>query len=170
MEKMRKYILPLLAILGVIVVTLLIFRGCGDMAPEQPITPDKTDSLKAVISEQYERRIDSIIAIKKKDSVRVEYVTRWRKMKGDTAYIPCDSILPKIVNLCDSIIYVDSSQIATMKSVIAMDDSIISNYKKVVENDSITIVGLNKQIKKHKRQKKWLVAGIAATGVVAIIK
>ena len=57
-EKMRKYILPTLTLLGVIVVTFLIFKGCGDMAPEQPITPDKTDSIKKVIEAKYQMRED----------------------------------------------------------------------------------------------------------------
>lgn len=167
---MRKYILHILILLGILAVSLLLFRECKNNVPDLPITPDKTDSLKKV-NQALEHQRDSLAEVaKKKDSIRVEYVTRWRKMKTDTAYIPCDSILPKIVNLCDSIIYVDSSQIATLKQVISKDDSIIGNYKEIVKNDSTTIAGLNKEIKKHKKHKLWLGAGIIAAGVIAIIK
>lgn len=152
-----------------IVACIFLFKGCDD-DHIVVATPDKTDSLKKVISAQ-ERVTDSLLIIaKKKDSVRVEFVIKWRKLKVDTAFIPCDSILPKIVNLCDSIIYVDSSEIATLKQVIKNDSSIIQNYKRVAINDSTTIVSLNKDIKKHKRHKRWLGIGMAAVGVIAIIK
>ncbi len=152
-----------------IVACIFLFKGC-DEDHVVVATPDKTDSLKKVISEQ-ERVTDSLLVIaKKKDSVRVEYVTRWRKLKGDTAFIPCVSILPKIVNLCDSIVYVDSSEIATLKQVIKSDSVIKQNYKNVVTNDSIAIVSLNKEVKNQKQQKR-LIGGIGAIGwLVAIFK
>jgi len=152
-----------------IVACIFLFKGCDD-DHVVVATPDKTDSLKKVISEQDKVKDSLLIIAKKKDSIRVEYVTKWRKLKGDTAFIPCDSILPKIVNLCDSIIYVDSSEIATLKQVIKNDSGIIQNYKKIVVNDSTTIVSLNKEVKKHKRHKKWLTAGIVGMGIIAVLK
>lgn len=164
---MKKQLINILIVVLAVTIGLLILKKCDGAIEENHLD---SDSIKKVISEQYEKRIDSLKAIKQKDSVRIEYVDRWRGLKHDTAYLPCDSLLPKIVNLCDSIIYVDSSQIATMKNVIAMDDSIINNYKKVAYTDSITIIGLNKEVKKHKKQKK-IFAGIAAVVAgIAILK
>ncbi len=170
MGKLSKYILPTLTILGVIVVTFLIFRGCGDMAPEQPITPDKTDSLKKVIELQNKERDSLHAEVKKKEPARDTIIYKYRYLKGKIDSIPCDSLLPKIVNICDSIIYTDSSLISSLKGVIKVDSGIISNYKKIVVNDSTTIVGLNKEIKKQKQQKK-LIGGIGAVGwLIAIFK
>lgn len=152
----------------VIAVCVLLFDKCGN--EKSVVQIQSSDSLKNVISQQYERRIDSLKAIEHKDSIRVEYVVKWRKIKQDTEFLPCDSILTKIVNLCDSIIYVDSSQIATLKNVISIDDSIIANYKKTTKQDSINIVLLNKEVKKHKKHKKFLFAGLIGVGVISILK
>jgi len=169
-EKMRKYILPTLTLLGVIVVTFLIFKACGDIAPEQPITPDKTDSLKKVITNQEKVKDSLLILANRKDSVRVEYITKWKKLKGDTAFLPCDTILNLVISTCDSIIAIDSALIGDLKGVIKVDSGIIANYKKVVVNDSTTIVGLNREINKQKGQKK-LIGGIGAVGwLIAIFK
>ena len=166
-----KHVLGILTLCGAVVAASLFFKGCGgDIGPEQPSNSAYIDSLKAEIAKMDIEKDSLLVIAKKKDSVRVEYVTKWRKLKGDTAYLPCDSILPQIVNLCDSIIYVDSSQISTLKKVIKTDSSIISNYKKVVKDDSITIVNLNKEIKKHKKHKRWLGIGLGVAAGVAIIK
>lgn len=164
---MRKYILPTLTLLGVIIVTFLIFKGCGDIAPEQPITPDKTDSIKKVIEAKYQMREDSILLDKKRDTLRVEVIKRYKVVIHDTIL---KQICAPIIQLCDSIILIDSSQISTLKNIVKLDSGIIADYRKVVVNDSTTIVGLNREIKKHKRQKK-LIGGIGAVGwLIAIFK
>lgn len=167
---MRKYILHILILLGILAASLIFFYKCESKTPDLPITPDKTDSIKKV-NYKLEHERDSLLVIaKKKDSVRVDAVAKYRSLKGKVDSIPCDSLLPQIVNICDSIVLVDSSEIASLKEIIKLDSGIISNYKKIVVNDSTTIAGLNKQIKKHKRQKKWLGVGMAAAIGIAIFK
>jgi len=169
MTKILKFKNQIVVLLLATIVCLLLFDKCNKKV-EPTSSVEISDSIKQAISAQYEARIDSLILDKQKDSIRVQYVTKWRKLKQDTAFIPCDSILPKIVNLCDSIILVDSSQIATLKNIVALDDSIISNYKKVTKNDSLLIVSQNKEIKKHKRHKKILIVTNVITAAFGILK
>lgn len=150
---------------------VFLFKGCGEDigAPSSDLSREN-DSLKLVNSEK-DRLNDSLLKLSKgHDSIRVEYKTRWKFMKQDTAFIPCDSILPMVINLCDSIMYNDSAHISVLKQVIKNDSVTKSNYKRIINNDSTTIVGLNKKIKKQKR----LLIGSAAAGslfaIIAIIK
>jgi len=153
----------------IILACIFLFKGCDD-DHVVVATPDKTDSLKKIISEQ-ERVKDSLLVIaKKKDSVRVETIVKYRYLKGRIDSIPCEELLPQIINICDSIVNNDSSYIVTLKQVIKNDSSIIQNYKKVATNDSTTIVSLNKEVKNQKRQKK-IIGGIGAIGwLIAIFK
>lgn len=105
--------------------------------------------------------------LKKKDTLRVEIIKKYKVLKHDTIYA---NICAPIIKLCDSIILVDSSLITDLKNVIKVDSGIIANYKKVAETDSNTIVGLNIEVKKHKKHKRWLIGGLIATGVIAILK
>lgn len=167
---MPKNFFGILFLVGVLVATFLIFKGCGNIGPEQPLTPNISDSLKGVIRLQEKERDSLLIVAGRKDSVRVEYITKWKKLKGDTAYLPCDTILNIVISTCDSIIAIDSSLIADLKTVIKKDSVIISGCKKVMNEDSITIVGLNSEIRKHKRHKKWLLGGLIGVSAIAIIK
>jgi hypothetical protein len=150
---------------AILVVCLLLFDKCNSK-PEQ-VTYNDTDSLKQVIASQTRVKDSLLIAVKKKDTLRVEIIKKYKVLKHDTIYA---NICAPIIKLCDSIILVDSSLITDLKNVIKVDSVIITNYKKVAEVDSNTIVGLNKDIAKHKRHKRWLVGGIITTGVIAILK
>lgn len=167
--KILKYKTTIVVLFLATIVCLLLFDRCKKENTSIS-SVEISDSIKQVISAQYEARIDSLTLAGHKDSIRIQYVTKWRKMKQDTAFIPCDSILPQIVNLCDSIILVDSSQIATLKNIVALDDSIISNYKKVTKNDSLLIVSQAKDIKKHKRRIIGSAAIGSLFGIIAILK
>lgn len=140
---------------------------------DQPQTHDITDSLKNVIRGQIKAQDSLKVIASGKDSVRVEYVLKWRKLKEtvyDTIQAPCDSILPIVINTCDSVIYADSSLIASLKDIILTDSLIIGNQALVIKTDSSTIVGLNKEIKKHKRHKKLLIGALVVTTILAIVK
>lgn len=151
--------------IAILCICLFLFDKCNSK-PEQ-VTYNGTDSLKQVIAEQTKIKDSLLIAVKKKDTIRVEVIRKYRILKHDTIY---KQVCDPIIKLCDSIILVDSSLITDLKNVIKVDSNIIANYKKVAEVDSNTIVGLNKDIAKHKRHKRWLTAGIIATGVIAILK
>jgi len=150
---------------AILVVCLLLFDKCN--TKPQQVTYNDSDSLKQVIASQSRVKDSLLIAVKKKDTLRVEVVKRYTILKHDTIY---KQVCAPIIKLCDSIILVDSSLIVDLKNVIKVDSVIIANYKKVAETDSNTIVGLHKDIAKHKRHKRWLVGGIIGMGVIAILK
>lgn len=153
------------------VACVFLFKGCDDNVGSPSTNLSKeNDSLKMVNAEK-DRINDSLLGLSKgHDSVRVEYVTKWRKLKQDTAYIPCDSLLKITRIVCDTIMYNDSAHISVLKQVIKNDSITKSNYKKIINNDSITIVGLNKEVKKQKRQKKIFGGVAVVAAAIAIIK
>ena len=144
---------------------MFFFSKCNDDVED--FSYNGTDSLKQVIAEQTKIKDSLLLAAKKKDTIRVEIIKKYKVLKHDTIYA---NICAPIIKLCDSIILVDSSLITDLKNVIKVDSNIIANYKKVAETDSNTIVGLNKEVAKHKKHKRWLVGGIIATGIIAILK
>lgn len=154
-----KYFIYLcLILMGCLIMSL--FKACGSNPeiPNNNILKEsiKKDSIKEVIIKQ--------------DSVRIEYITKWRKLKADTIFMPCDTMLKKVITLCDTIIIKDSIQIASLKAEIVLSDTIIGKYKRVVKSDSIAICELRKDVKKERRKKNFFkVAGIIALGV-AIVK
>ena len=153
------------------VACVFLFKGCdNDLGGPSTNLSKENDSLKMVNAEK-DRINDSLLGLSKgHDSVRVEYVTKWKKAKRDTAFLPCDSVLKLVITICDTIMFNDSAHISVLKQVIKNDSVTKSNYKKIIKNDSTTIVGLNKEVKKQKRQKK-IFAGIAVVAAgIAIIK
>ena len=132
--------------------------------------PTENEILKSVISELNNDR-DSLLKITdKKDSVRTVYITRWKQLKGRIDSIPCDSAIVLVVNMCDTIIMQDSSQITTLKDVIKLDSNIIANYELVVHNDSLYIEQLKKDVKKQRKHKKAALIVAAVFGGLAILK
>ena len=98
---------------------------------------------------------------------KIRLLKKYKVLKHDTIY---SNICAPIIKLCDSIILVDSSLITDLKHVIKVDSGIIANYKKVAETDSNTIVGLNIEVKKHKKHKRWLIGGLIGVGIIAALK
>ena len=148
-----------------LVACIFMFKGCDEDVTYTDF--EYTDSLKNVIAEQTKVKDSLLVEVKKKDTIRVEVIKKYRILKHDTIYA---NICAPIIQLCDSIILVDSSLIVDLKHVIKVDSVIIGNYKKVTHNDSLSIVGLNKEVKKQKRQKKWLIVWFVGLGVVAAVK
>lgn len=150
---------------AILVVCLLIFDKCNNN-PEI-VTYNDSDSLKQVIAGQSRVKDSLLIAVKKKDTIRISIIKRYTTLKHDTIF---EQVCAPIIKLCDSIILVDSSEIVDLKNVIKVDSVIVANYKKVAEVDSNKIVSLTKEVRKHKRHKRWLVGGIIGLGVIAILK
>jgi len=150
---------------AILVVCLLIFDKCN--SKPEIVTYNDTDSLKQVIASQSRVKDSLLIAVKKKDTIRISIIKRYTTLKHDTIF---EQVCAPIIKLCDSIILVDSSEIVDLKNVIKLDSGIIENYKKVAVIDSNTIVKLNKEVKKHKRHKRWLTGGLIGLGVIAILK
>lgn len=154
------------------ILTALIFivfflgKQCKSPAPEQT----NTGALKTKISTQLKQREVQKKEVERRDSIVYKWRDRWHGAKAQIKAAPCDSILPVIVRVADSVIVADSSLILAQARVIILDDSIINNYKAIILNDSIEAVSLHKEIRRQKRQK-WLI-GVASIliGGAAIVK
>jgi len=151
--------------IAILCICLFLFDKCGK--DTNVIAYNGSDSLKQVISEQTKIKDSLLLVAKKKDTIRVTLVRNYRTTITDTII---KQVCDPVIKLCDSIILVDSSEIVDLKNVIKVDSNIIANYKKVAETDSITIVSLTKEVKKHKRHKRWLVGGIISVGIIAALK
>lgn len=144
---------------------MLCFYKCdGD---QQPV--DNSNLKKTINNDKFKK--DSIKErIVYKDRWRTEYVVRWRNFKGKVDSIPCPDALNQAIILTDSIIVVDSSLVASLKSELLIDSLIIKNQDSLIVQDSVKISSLNKEIKKHKRQKKFITL-VGLTGwILAAIK
>jgi hypothetical protein len=134
-----------------------IFVKCEAETVVNDFDPTENEILKSVIQDLNNDR-DSLRKITgKKDSVRTIYVTKWKQLKGRIDSIPCDSAIVLVVNMCDTIIMQDSSQITTLKDVIKLDSNIIANYEKVVHSDSLYIEQLKKDVETTETQRATLV-------------
>lgn len=167
MIETKKYAFDKIKLLLVAVIVILLGLLTKECDPQQPETNTLKDSLKTVIKNQLQI-VDSLKGVaNKNDSVRIEYITQWRtKIKTIIQHdsIPCDSILPIVVSTCDSIISKDSIYISNLKNIIKADSIVINTQNKVMVLDSVTIANLEKDVKKLKRHRKWL---LGSTGVFA---
>lgn len=144
--------------IGIFAIFSYIFKQCRRPAPQQ------NNSVETTIKTQLGQRQAEKIVIEHHDSIVYIWRNRWREIKVKSE--PCDSMLPEVIKVTDSIIVADSVLIMAQAKVIAIDDSIIKNYQLLVKNDSISIASLRKEIKRHKRQK-WLIGAAALLGLGA---
>jgi hypothetical protein len=165
MKELRLNSSMVITAIAILCICLFLFDKCN--SKPEIVTYNGTDSLKQLIVEHTKIKDSLLVEVKKKDTLRVEVIKRYRTIIHDTTLV---QICATIIKACDSIIVVDSSLITDLKNIIKVDSVIIGNYKKVAETDSNKIVQLTKEVKKHKRHKRWLVGGIIATGVIAILK
>lgn len=137
-------------------VIILFFHKCGS----NPEIPD--NSVKPIII--YKIKKDSIKdRIVYKDRWRTKYVEKYRDFKHKVDSIPCPEALNEVMILTDSVISIDSSLIQSLKAELVIDSIIISH-------DSLQIITLQKEVKRHKRQKKFI-ASVGLIGwLLAVIK
>jgi hypothetical protein len=156
--------LALLGIAVLLAVLFWLFRGC-DYEPVKKVEPLK-EKIRTGLLKRDELKKES----ERKDSVRIVYITRWRKAKEeikDNPQLPCDSVIPVVINLCDSIIKQDSSTIVSLKEVIKQDSILLSDYGSLVKKDSVQIAKLEKKLRFQKRLTKLAFFGGAVLGVGA---
>ena len=142
----------------------IYFQKC-DKVPVQPsIKPvDSTVIWKAMIKkEQAEKDSLKKLAVKK-DSIKIQWRTKYIASKENPDSLPCDSLLQIIVQHCDSALTSADQYEGVLKSIIQTDSTMISNYRKIIvadsiriTNDSILISDLNRKIRKLKRHKQAL--------------
>ncbi|HWY11778.1 MAG TPA: hypothetical protein VN026_10660, partial [Bacteroidia bacterium] len=99
----------------------------------------------------------------------IRIVYRDRYFHDKVLPLPCDTLIKIIEHDCDTVILVDSAEIGVLKSRLFIDSLIIVNQFKVIRNDSLTVAGLNKQIRKYKRRLwfwKAAIVGLAGYEVL----
>lgn len=139
------------------------FNGC-----QSKVIPPQ-DTLKEHIKTLTKERDLLLIASQQNDIIIYRDVIKYRYLKGRIDTIPCEELLPKIVNVCDSIIVIDSTQICLLKNVIVKDSVIIKDYRSIAVNDSITIKGLHKDLRRQRnRTKLAVIIGAIVTGVLLV--
>jgi hypothetical protein len=98
---------------------------------------------------------DSIIkVVEYRDSIRTQTITKWRTVKVKPDSIPCDTFLQTVIQFCDTIISVDSAQIASLKGLVKQDSIIITGLVKRVNEDSIELMTVTKKLKRQKLYTK----------------
>jgi hypothetical protein len=157
-------------IAAVVIMFGLLTRQCDDSKAVE--TDHLKDSLKTIIYNQM-HLADSLKEVAKgHDSVRLEYITKWRtKIKTIIQHdsIPCDSILPMVVSTCDSIILKDSIYIKDLRDIIYTDSIIMDSQAQVIKLDSIKIADLDRKVVRLKRHRRWLLFGTGVLGGAVLI-
>lgn len=161
---------PIHYVIIVLILLLITLHFCDNKKDINTKQTINVDSVKDVIRHEFDEKEKILKLVTNNDSVRIEKVDRWHEVKGEIKYLPCDSVLPQIVNICDSIIIVDSTEIGNLKHLNIVNDSIIHNYQIIVKSDSNQIVGLKKEVKKQKRLKVIFAGAAILFGSIAIFK
>ncbi len=167
---MRKIIQPLKSnwkfILAVIIGAFLwsLIPKCSQPEPIQ------TNPLKTKIQANIKAGEVLKAVEKKSDSVRTITIIKWKQAKETIKYLPCDSAIKIIVAVCDTVFKADSVEIVNLKNIISNKDTTIKDLFILHQNDSTVIVGKDKTIRKLKRQKWWLKAGLAGAFGLAVFR
>lgn len=136
-------------LLGGIILTMVILftvSKCnrGQSVPQFHIETKVRDSIRTVI--EY------------KDSIRTKYIHHWHTIRYDSL-IPCETL----VLFCDTIIRIDSSEIASLKAELVQDSIIEAQLYENIRKDTTVIRKLNKSLKRQ----KFITKVAFATGVIA---
>jgi hypothetical protein len=160
-----------------IIASLVLFQychSCKDIPQTNRVSLErKFDSLNSIVSiqkfqvNQLKNKLLVLDTVKQK--VIIKYV-EVRKMVLKT--LTDTNTVLQFVNICDSVIHVDSTQINTLNKVVSKQNDIITNQNSMINIDSALIKSYavdlklaNKEIKKQKRLKVVAVIG----GIVAVI-
>jgi hypothetical protein len=140
---------------GIILVMVIIFtlRRCNRVQPVPPLRIETKvrDSIRTVV----------IV----KDSIRTKYVHHWHTIRYDSL-IPCEVKLA----IADTVILIDSSEIASLKQLIGQDSIIISKLYDNIRKDTIVIRKLNKSLKRQKFITKIAFGAGAILGSIGTYK
>lgn len=129
-----------------------------------------TEPLKAKVQAEIKSRDSAKKEVVKTDSARVKTKKKWDAIKSNPGKLPCDSQLVKVVHICDTLITVDSTEIAQLKAVILKDSLIISDYQNIIKSDSAQIQGLKKEVRKERFWKKFFQVITGAALIFGVVK
>lgn len=163
MSRLNKNKYQLICI-GLLIILIVIVRTGCQPGYNQPINVDKAKI------KHHEQTRDSAKAKAAKTEVNQKEVRKvYRKHRNSSlsqTVSPCRDTIIQIIQLCDTVIFIDSVLIAELKEVIRVDSLIIETQKNIIRADSLTISDLTKSVKKEKRKKRlWQVLTAIAAGV-----
>lgn len=160
---MKTTLQKILPILLAIILTVIIVRSCSK--PDLSFTEPRYIIKKELV--ELNKQSDSTKQeVKKQDLIRIKYVVKWREIKSDTIFKECQ----ELILICDTILKVDSSEIASLKALNKIDSNIITTQKIMLQNDSLDLNCYKKKLKKNKRQKALLFTGLIITAGSAILR
>lgn len=152
--------LQLLKITFVVAALILLIVWLSPGGCSKPIPQSNTSNLKDSINKVNVRRDSVKIVIKEVEKERIKYIVRWRDVKVNRDSLPCDSLVSVIINVCDTLIQKDSTEINALKKMVELDEFVIKEQRRVIVIDSVVDLKLRKEIRRHKRQKRLIVFGL----------
>lgn len=168
----------LLVVAGVVIGLLLSLRSCSNINTK-PANLDsfksKYDSINIKLKGAYlsldilKLNNDSLVKVKSK--VITKYITARTLVLAK----PCDTnVVIRFVNIADSVIRIDSTQIISLNKTINVQDTIIKDQHKMLGLDSLMIKGYdvnlkiaNKALRKQK-VKTFIVGSVGAVAVALV--
>ncbi len=151
----------------IVLLCIVLFRGCGTPQPPTASRIINTDSIKAELRKEFEAIAVLNKTSKTTQDTAIKYVDRWHKAKHDT--LPCEEKLPIIIQVCDTAITKLQQANVAVNTELTQAYKIIGTQSGVIKIDSLNFATLNDSIKglnkKVRRQKFWLkVVSITAVG------
>lgn len=141
-----------------LIIVLLILIGLGLKECQKPIPYTPIN-----IKEELNIRDSFRIVTRFHDSTRLHHVTNWHNRTRITDSMPCYTEVRYVTALCDTVIKYDSLLIQSLKGTVWIDSVIIDKCIERIAQDSVTIVKLNKKLKRQKLITKF------AFGIGAIL-
>lgn len=155
---MRKFLndwSPFIAFILLAICLMLLTRGCNKGVTYKPVTIEtkRQDSFRTVI--------------KWVDSTRITHLTKWHNMTRIVDSTKCYTEIVHIIQECDTIIKIDSVEIASLKGLVRLDSNIQVILFKRIRSDSTLIVKLNKKVKRNRTiAKVAFITGLGLGGFV----
>lgn len=152
----RPYILTIFVLMCICI--LLLTNKCKrQVVSSNNVTPEliKRDSFRTII--------------KYRDSIRIKHVHHWHEVKNNPDSLPCDTFVKILISKCDTVIKYDSLQIVSLNDLVKQDSVIIGKLLEGKTEDSLSIVKLNRKLKRQKvLTKVGFITGVLAGGAVGI--
>lgn len=147
-------------ILAAIICVIVALSHCSHTPVTIPVDLKKSEIVK-------EKHVaDSIReVIVYKDRIRVNDVHHYHAVRYDSL-IPC----PDKLAIADTVIFIDSSEISSLKASLFVKGLIIANQDTVIRNDSIAYRKLAKKLRWQKFKTKVSLALAGVVGVAWLVK
>lgn len=141
-------------------IVVLLFKNCGgETKPVQSI------DLKPELKKQDSFRT----VIRYHDSTRLTVLKKWKTITKIHDSVKCYEEIKYIIQACDTIIKIDSVQIASLKGLVRLDSNIQVILFKRIRSDSVLITKLNKKVKRNRTLAKLaFVTGLFGGGYLGV--